>query len=659
MGILSAMVGMPIKQVLELSDDHFQALARSRSIDDAYVRQRVLQHKSARKTEIDLNQGLERRRAGVLNVRKNAAFRASDSRRGIVRENSVLLLTNGPAEDPDATQPQVAAAQMDMSEESGPNHKTIGSKMAYRRYRRRGYRRRGYGGYSRRSSRSGVSYNTVKRMLYKSKYPSSEYAHVRIPRGGEIATSMGLTAGAKYKDVSAEEQALRKSIGWRGRGAYSFGKNFRKLSQGLGLTKRANQLMDMGMSKLSGMGLYGGQGAYSDNALILGGRAGVSGGFMGDETDTLTISETEFVKDIFAPYVASGSSGFAQQTIEVNPGLQSFAPNLAQIACNFTECEWKQLVFELRPVISESNVNNGQTGTAMMVFNYDPSMGSPYDNKEDVMQAHGSVSGRIVDTIRCGVECDPVKAKETEFFVRTGPVPYGRDADQYDLGSLIVATNNIPAAFSNTQLYELWVTYTVDLRKRKAGGMRLNNQQKDWFVCNQDVGYTNVFTSAFISGASGVLASQQNNIGGALSSPAGGQLSYVFPPDMNGVFEVRIFVEGTSMATSGSGTLTVNPGCNISLVTDLYASTQSATDLPASFISNGGTNHQIFIAHIRVRSVTGGVNNSFTIDLKPSAGQTSQWSFEVQEYTMNHFTKPNNPKPVLINLVDNQVYVPS
>jgi len=277
-----------------------------------------------------------------------------------------------------------------------------------------------------------------------------------------------------------------------------------------------------------GKGLYGSQqigggGAYkmnsaknSSNQLIAGGRQAPRTLAKNDETDTIILSDCEFVKDIFAPSILSGSSSFASQLVGVNPGLAGFAPNLSQIACNYTEYELQQLVFELRPVISENNVNDGQSGIAMMVFNYN-SNDDPFDNKEDVMQAHGSVSGRIVQPITCGVECDPRKTNKTKFFTRTGPVPYLKDNDEYDMGVLTIATNNIPVNFSNKQIYELWVHYKCLLRKRKAGAMRLNNQQRDIFVCSGDVLaasalYKSSSATQFVGGASGVLASQQNNL---------------------------------------------------------------------------------------------------------------------------------------------------
>lgn len=470
-----------------------------------------------------------------------------------------------------------------------------------------------------------------------------------------------LQFGLNSKSATDAQLLNRKMHGYKGAGAYSLGRAWRRSGLGKTVARAGRSLIRAGAAKaisaMSGAGLYGGQGEYNANALISGGRMSVSGGFAGNETDTLTISDCEYVKDIFAPQIASGTSGFASQTIDANPGLAAFAPNLAQIAANFVECEWQQLVFELRPVISESNVNNGLTGAAMMVFNYDPANGNPYDNKEDVMQAHGSVSGRIVDGLSCGVECDPDKVKETEFFIRTGPVPYGRNVDDFDIGQLVIATNNIPAAFSNQQIYELWVYYTVDLRKRKAGAMRLNNQQKDLFVCSGNVATANFPQNQFIAGVDGVCASQQNNIGGLLTSPGQSRFQYTFPPDFNGYVEVRLFIEGAAMTYSGNPSVTLSTG-TLSLMSDIYGSTQVAGDTPTALIYNNGTTQAMYIFHLKVKSVVGGNANNFILDTTTNGGTMNQWSLEVMELTSNHFSKPAVPRPVLVNTTDGTIVVP-
>lgn len=475
------------------------------------------------------------------------------------------------------------------------------------------------------------------------------------------ALKFGLSASS-----ATDEQLLNRRLhGYKGSGAYSLGKMWRKSGLGKTVAGSARSLIRAGTSKalgaMSGMGLYGGQGAYMANQLISGGRMASSGSFANDETDTITITDCEYVKDIYAPTIAAGTSSFANQTIDANPGLTAFAPNLAQIASNFLECEWKQLVFELRPVISESNVNNGLTGAAMMVFNYDPQNGNPYDNKEDVMQAHGSVSGRIVDGLKCGVECDPDKVRETEYFIRTGPVPFGRNTDDFDIGQLVIATNNIPSAFSNQQIYELWVYYTVDLRKRKAGAMRLNNQQKDIFVCSGDVTQANFPQNQFIGGVGGVCASQQNNIGGLLTSPGQSRFDYTFPPDFNGIVEFRLLVEGAAMGYTAPPSVTFPTGCvTLSTIADMYGGVNVVGgDSPNYIVYNNGTTQYLTIFHLRVRSVVGGLANTVRLDTTMNAGSVTQWQFDVTEYTANHFTSPTIPRPRLVNVSDGSVVVPA
>ena len=107
--------------------------------------------------------------------------------------------------------------------------------------------------------------------------------------------------------------------------------------------------------------------------------------------------------------------------------------------------------------------------------------------------------------------------KLTELFVRSGPVPYGKDADEYDPGVLTIATNNIPAAFTNMQIFELWVSYKVKLRKRKSGALRLANQARDVYVAVGDVTGVMFANQIYSPGLAGIAASQQNSVGTKLT----------------------------------------------------------------------------------------------------------------------------------------------
>jgi hypothetical protein len=401
-----------------------------------------------------------------------------------------------------------------------------------------------------------------------------------------------------------------------------------------------------------------GSGGYEANTLMMDGAQKETGLLIdsGDEADTIVISDTEFVKDIFAPTFSSASSGFAQQQLEVNPGLPDFAPNLSQLAANYGEYTLLQLVYELRPVISENNVNNGQSGIVMMAFNYNPN-DDPFDNKEDIMQAHGGVSGRITDKIVCGVECDPSKTNKTSFFVRTQPFPHGKDADEYDPGRLSICTNNIPLAFQSTQICELWVSYTVQLRKRKAGAIRLINQQRDLFA--------NMTQSNFALGALFTptnmlenLKAQSSNLGCGLAAgiDSAAQLRLLFPAAFNGIVEVELRVEGSLMA-SGSVSSSILANSQISRIADMF-SAGAAGDVPASEITNLTGDLFVYKTHLRVRSAVGGADNAIQFQVSASTGIASSWTLEVKEY----FAMPQSRAvvaPMLINMATGVVVTPA
>jgi Viral coat protein (S domain) len=520
-----------------------------------------------------------------------------------------------------------------------------------------------------RRARKCPTVKSVKSKLLKSKEFKKNY--MRIPKPLRDAPfSMVRATGANnerygetWATATEAQRAARKENAfygnglYGGQGKYTFGDFTRGVRRGIKMIPAPikNMLKEKAIEAISGMGLYGGQGAYQSNSLMAGGRMAPITIAANDETDTLTLTDQEFVADIYAPTIASGSSGFNSQTFAVNPGIQAFAPNLSQIACNYTEYTIKQLVYELRPVINESNVNNGLTGIGMMVFNYNPN-DDPYDNKEDVLQAHGSVSGKITDAITCGVECSPAKTNKNNFFIRNGPVPYGKDNDEYDCGVMTIATNNIPAAFSNLQIFELHVYYTVELRKRRAGALRLVNQQRDLFVCSGDITYNGgLFTGQFVSGIGGVCLSQQNSIGGQLTPVVGGLL-YTLPAAMNGNFEIILAMEGTGFTFTGTPNLTV--AGNVVSIADLYAGGNTATDTPASSSVSQSSTNVILIWHVKARSATGGVNNSAQVVMNFNGGTISQWQFTVQELTTMHWTSRSKVTPILLNSIDQSVIVP-
>ena len=116
-----------------------------------------------------------------------------------------------------------------------------------------------------------------------------------------------------------------------------------------------------------GLGLYEGQGQYgATNSLISGShRTPPRFGSVNDETGALIVSHREYIGDIFGPDEASRN--FKNRTYALNPGIESTFPWLSQIAQNYEEYEFGQLVFEYKSTVNPSVSGDGQMGTIVMV----------------------------------------------------------------------------------------------------------------------------------------------------------------------------------------------------------------------------------------------------------------------------------------------------
>jgi len=94
-------------------------------------------------------------------------------------------------------------------------------------YRRKKYgRTRSYGrSYARGTRTSYYQKRAALRKAYlRGRYPSSTYAHPYVARGSAAAQALGITAGQTFAESNPQEQALRRSVGWYGRGAYMQGR---------------------------------------------------------------------------------------------------------------------------------------------------------------------------------------------------------------------------------------------------------------------------------------------------------------------------------------------------------------------------------------------------------------------------------------------------
>jgi len=359
----------------------------------------------------------------------------------------------------------------------------------------------------------------------------------------------------------------------------------------------------------------------------------------GDEAGALMINHREYVGDIFAP--ASGAtSDFTVQSFPLNPGLEQSFPWLSQIAQNYEEYEMKQCVFEFVSTVQDINSSNGQVGTIISATQYNPSRPDFEDKPAMAAYAH-SVSGKSTDNQTHGVECDPSKLSGSEGkYIRANPVMTGEDLKTYDHGRFQLATHNIPEAMASGTLGELYVSYTVVLRKPKFFTGRGLGLTRYLEVGDTDSGTAATYQLPFGAGGD-ELTAKQNNLS-VKTTKIDNYTSITFPAYYGGRLRITGVIEGVGLGGLLWGANTTTG--NVSLVKDLYAAYQTipSGDAPDSTLSVASTGRHLFIISINVEPSTNATDNVLTIRHDMTAGTINQSSLEVTEYnTFQHSGAPD------------------
>lgn len=327
------------------------------------------------------------------------------------------------------------------------------------------------------------------------RYPRKFFGRSYFQRGIPGSVSMN-RYGETYAKGSVDQQAARRADHYAGKGGYWGNRAGSWLSgvtgiSGLGQmgSNLENQLINKGVGFLNS---YTGSGGYTENNSLVNPdgscTATVTGG--GLDSSEMTVSNKEYICDI------TGASSFTNQSWQINPGSATLFPWLSQIACNFDEYQFNQLLFGYKSVAPDSVVGSTQIGSVIMTANYNPT--SPqFTNKVTMMEYEGSCTGKITDNVILGVECDPSKNSSVAgcMYVTSSSPPANQDAKSFFLAKLQVAVNQSSVT---GQIGELWVTYSCTLRKKKLWSALCNNAEVQ-MMNNQYNGssYTPTLTNIF------------------------------------------------------------------------------------------------------------------------------------------------------------------
>lgn len=430
-----------------------------------------------------------------------------------------------------------------------------------------------------------------------------------------------------------------------GRGKYSLGKLSRTAAGkniGRALIKRA-----VGM--ISGRGAYvSGQGEYTPNSLMSSAPPQVISS-AADETGAVTVSRLEFLTEIYGP--ASGS--FALQQFNINPGLEKSFPWLSQIAQNYDEYEMLQLVYSFRSTTTDiGTTSSGQVGTVLMATSYSPDA-APFSDKKEMMAYDGAMSCKSTENMVHGVECDPSKLSGSQGkHIRAFGLDQSKDIKDYDHGIFQIAIANAPSGFANQSIGELWVSYTVKLRKPKFFSARGLNISRDIFV-SQPTGLT---LDNWMGDLNNVLTGLCNNIGCVLTKPATNAIRVTFPNDFAGVVEIKVLCEGQSFVNY-EPTSWAASSSTIVLYRDMYGSYRDgvAATAPAGWAGAFGANNIVHITRWQVTPSAGGTANFVTITMNASgaSGTIQQSSIEINEinpgFSYRYANIAPSVAPILVN----------
>lgn len=394
-------------------------------------------------------------------------------------------------------------------------------------------------------------------------------------RGGFFGGLAGLLTGQGWKAGSDAGDRLWNTVG--GTVSKLLPKQYQvPLQTAMTVSDAINPLGQM-VATHYGKGLYGkrrmtGRGAYATNHIIQDSGATASAvvpRFSTSDVTQITLSNREYIRDIYAPLV---TSAFDVQNWSLNPGLADSFPWLSQLAINFEEYEIIQLIYTFKSTVADFASASGQVGQIVMATQYNPNS-DPFADKEEMMLYDGGMSCKTTESLVHGIECDPAKnAGAAQKYIRAGTLPPTEDLKNYDLGRTSLAVINCPSTYAGQQLGELWVSYTVKLRKPKFASGNAYNIRRDVFTIdgfnfggNQQLlhppviplGARYLFGSRNSLGASLSYGSQNPTTASAdsddmtfmtptvLPSAYTENLVITFPDSYSGVLALKILTRGT------------------------------------------------------------------------------------------------------------------
>lgn len=350
-------------------------------------------------------------------------------------------------------------------------------------------------------------------------------------------------------------------------------------------------------------------------------------------SDGLRFSKTEYLGDIIAHNLNANSTldQFHIRTFKLNPGLEKMAPFGSQLAANFDEYSMSSCTFHFRSSVGEY-ATNGQLGKVLMCTQYNV-QNPVFDDKVRMLDYSGANSGMITQDIIHHVDCSKAKGK----FIRVNENSTVKDVRDYDFGNFSYALSGLSAEYANKSLGELWITYTVHLKRPKlftGRGLAISQDLWAWGEYVKPIAegtYMLGFesdsepTANRLKGAANSIGTTITNTGTA-SDPS---TTIHFPPGFAGFADITVNVrsqyitEAFNNGTFLTGTRVTYTG-QVDEVMDMYGCSlpeDNVDEKPRGMItckgarSQGGQVYTTFMLklHVRIKAQIDDNENSVTL----------------------------------------------
>lgn len=199
------------------------------------------------------------------------------------------------------------------------------------------------------------------------------------------------------------------------------------------------------------------------------------------EKGEMSICHSEYLGELITGNnEANGPSAFLSQNYPINPGNMATFPWLSTVANNFQDYKFRKLIFEFRPLCSESTSTTSGSlqsmGSVIIATQYD-STSQPYPNKAQMENSDFAVSvkpsGKAMHAVECKAAMNPLGTLYVAAQLGTTANTSSSQGDIrfQNLGYVQFASVGCPI-LANTpiSLGEIWVHFECDLLKPQLNG---------------------------------------------------------------------------------------------------------------------------------------------------------------------------------------------